>query len=366
MFAAAALGLLWPAGASAQSAEYELDESGEWKEVRTPAPGTDEAVIAEARRELARDRPGRARDILDEWIGRNELGESPWLPAAYLLRAEARLARDDHWAALYDLERIIRLYPASEEFAAAVEREVEIGLLFTKGTKRKLWGMRIVPAKSDGAELLIRAQERLPGSALAERAAIELADYYFNERDIKLAREAYDLYILNYPRGPNLAKALERRIITNIALFKGPEHDASSLIDAREQALAFARVFPAEAEARGMDATLVDRIDESTAAQLLAREFGSMQEMSDAVFDKMITTNLKAQLWLCQPFHSNSAMPRSASIRQCLTAQCHNSRGAAPRRSYGSVAPSRSSVSKAVCEAARRSMARAPVCFDNF
>jgi dehydrogenase/reductase SDR family member 4 len=28
--------------------------------------------------------------------------------------------------------------------------------------------------------------------------------------------------------------------------------------------------------------------------------FGSMQQMSDAVFDKMITTNLKAQLWLCQ------------------------------------------------------------------
>lgn len=28
--------------------------------------------------------------------------------------------------------------------------------------------------------------------------------------------------------------------------------------------------------------------------------FGPMQEMSDEVFDKMISTNLKAQLWLCQ------------------------------------------------------------------
>jgi NAD(P)-dependent dehydrogenase (short-subunit alcohol dehydrogenase family) len=28
--------------------------------------------------------------------------------------------------------------------------------------------------------------------------------------------------------------------------------------------------------------------------------FGPMQDMSDSVFDKMITTNLKAQLWLCQ------------------------------------------------------------------
>ena len=28
--------------------------------------------------------------------------------------------------------------------------------------------------------------------------------------------------------------------------------------------------------------------------------FGSMQEMSDEVFDKMIATNLKAQLWLCK------------------------------------------------------------------
>ena len=27
--------------------------------------------------------------------------------------------------------------------------------------------------------------------------------------------------------------------------------------------------------------------------------FGSMQEMSDEVFDKMIATNVKAQIWLC-------------------------------------------------------------------
>ena len=53
--------------------------------------------------------------------------------------------------------------------------------------------------------------------------------------------------------------------------------------------------------------TLVDkalstwgRIDALVLNAAINPYFGSMQEMSDEVFDKMISTNLKAQLWLCK------------------------------------------------------------------
>lgn len=42
------------------------------------------------------------------------------------------------------------------------------------------------------------------------------------------------------------------------------------------------------------------RIDALVLNAAINPYFGPMQDMSDAVFDKMITTNLKAQLWLCQ------------------------------------------------------------------
>lgn len=42
------------------------------------------------------------------------------------------------------------------------------------------------------------------------------------------------------------------------------------------------------------------RIDALVLNAAINPYFGSMQEMSDEVFDKMIATNLKAQLWLCK------------------------------------------------------------------
>ena len=42
------------------------------------------------------------------------------------------------------------------------------------------------------------------------------------------------------------------------------------------------------------------RIDALVLNAAINPYFGSMQEMSDEVFDRMISTNLKAQLWLCR------------------------------------------------------------------
>jgi len=42
------------------------------------------------------------------------------------------------------------------------------------------------------------------------------------------------------------------------------------------------------------------RIDALVLNAAINPYFGSMQEMSDEVFDKMISTNVKAQLWLCK------------------------------------------------------------------
>lgn len=263
----AALAAAW--GASAQTTEYTLTDDGEWVETRAPEPGTDEAVIAEARRLLADGAPGAAKGILDDWISEHETTANRWLPEAYRVRGDALLAMDREFKAMYDYEAVVREFPGSEEFMIALEREFEIALRYVNGLKIRVLGIRFENAENLGAEFLIRVQERAPGSALAERAAIELADYYYRKRRMELAREAYIVYIENFPQGPNLQRAMKRRIFTNIALFKGPQYDASSLIDAREQIRAFKNVFPVEAEQTGLDDAMQARIDESAAAQML-------------------------------------------------------------------------------------------------
>lgn len=255
--------------AAAQSTEYRLTEQGEWLKTRIPSPGSDEAIIADARTALAENRPERAREILTTFIDAHEKTANPWLPAAYRLRGDAKLALDEEWAAVFDYEVVCQRYPQSEEFQTVCEREFEIATRYLGGLQRRLFGVRLMSAIDDGVELIIRVQERLPGSALAEKASITLADFYFKERDMALAAEAYDLYLANYPRGPHRLEAQTGRILANLAQFKSPAYDATPLVDAREQARRFQRDYPAEAQRRGFDDRLIGRIDETLALQLL-------------------------------------------------------------------------------------------------
>lgn len=283
--AAACVLLLLTPSAAAQSREYELSETLEWEEVDAPPVGSDEWTVAEARRLIVDGRPGRAERLLTRWLDDNEGRREEIVADALLARGDARVAQGDEFDALYDYEELIRDYPQSDAFERAVERELEIGIAYIDGMRRKLdllFGARILEADDIGVELLIRVQERLPGSALAERAAINLADYFYRKRQIELAGEAYGLYLENFPDGPSARRAARRQIYTDIARFKGPRYDASMLIDAKVRIRRFIERFPADAERRGINEGLVDRLDESLAAQLLEAGEWYMQVDQDA------------------------------------------------------------------------------------
>ena len=219
------------AGVRAQ--EFILDESGEFTPASTPERGTDEWVMAEAARLIAEDEPGEARQLLDPWIERNESEENAWLPRAYLLRGDAKVMQREEYQSLYDYEMVIREFPASEEYETAVLREMDIAQRYLDGMKRKLWGLfRIEPARRLGEELMIRVQERLPGSRVSEEAAIRLAEHYYKTRDLALAKEMFDIFQRNYPDSEYAKEALLGQIYANVAQFKGPEYDASGLIEA--------------------------------------------------------------------------------------------------------------------------------------
>jgi hypothetical protein len=255
--------------AIAQSNELKLDDSGQWEQTDAPVPGTTGSLLADARRALAEDRPGAARVMLDPWIKANERSGDPLLPEALLLRGDALTALGDEYNALYDYERIIKEFTATESFTTAVERELNIGVNYVNGLDRKFFGLRMLDAADIGEELLIRVQERMPGSRIAERAGIELADYYYRTRQLGLASEAYDLFVQLYPRSQYVTKAMERRIYATIALYKGPRYDGAPLLDSQVLVRRFASLYPAQAKAAGLDDALVARLDDSAADELL-------------------------------------------------------------------------------------------------
>ena len=281
------MGLL-ACGAVAQSPTFTLDESGAWVEGPAPEAGTDAWVMAEVRRLIAEDLPSQARQMIGAWLRKNSGTDNPWLAQGYLLRGDAKAAMGDEYEALFDYEVVIRGYPASEEFVTAVEREVEIALRYGYGLRRKVFFglVRLGETQLVAQELLVRAAERLPGSEIAERATIELADFYYRTRQLTFAADTYDVFLLNFPQSRYRKRALARQVLSNLSRYKGPAYDATPLEEARLLIRDFRERFPLDSREAGLDESLLAKIDESQGAQMLetARYYMRSGDMVSAQF----------------------------------------------------------------------------------
>lgn len=245
---------------------YDLGDDDAWAIARDVNPASPEGQLLAARRALAEGRADVAEELATQWIEAHP--DHPMLPEAYLVRGDALTARGEEYEALFDYEYICRVFFGSSVFITALEREFAIARDYAGGKKRKLWGIRWVDASQEAEELLIRIQERLPGSELAERAGLELGDYYFRNQKMSLAADAYDLYLENYPNADNVTKARKRLIASHLAGYKGPAFDATGLDEARLQLLRLRREEPVAAEEIGTEALLAG-IAERRATKML-------------------------------------------------------------------------------------------------
>ncbi len=267
-FAAAFLALCVSASAFAQAEKYTLDALDRWQKVADVDPASEEAQLLAARRALLNGEASRAKNLANAFIERYPL--SRYRADALLIRGDATLAEGDEYEALFDYEEIARRYAGTDVFIPTLERELEIATSYAKGLKKRLFGtVRILDASEEAQELLIRIQERLPGSELAERAGMELSDYYFNRREMMMAAESYRLFIENYPRSAQVNKARLRLIYAYIAGFRGPEYDASGLLEARAKLRSLQALQPGLAQQVGA-AAILSRIEESEAAKFLS------------------------------------------------------------------------------------------------
>ena len=254
--------------ASAQSERFVLDALDRWQRVAETDPASEEAQLLAARRALLSGEPARAQKLASGFLERYPL--SRYRPDALLIRGDAIRAAGDEYEALFDYEEIARRYTGSDVFIPTLEREYEIAQEYAGGLKKRFFGtIRIIDSAEDAQELLIRIQERLPGSELAERAGMTLSDFYFERREMTLAAESYRLFIENYPRSGQVTKARLRLIYASIAGFRGPEYDASGLLEARARLRSLQSLQPGLAQQVGASSILV-LIEESEAAKMLS------------------------------------------------------------------------------------------------
>ena len=165
-------GILVAPAAHAQQ-RYELAED-QWQKQTTHAPDSPEGRLQTIRSNLAEGHAKTAQQLSGQWI--EQYPNHSLLVEAYLLRGDAKVARDNLFDALFDYEHVIINYSASEQFHTALDREFEIARLFTKGLNRRLWGMRLLPAddEAQARELVDRMCRDLLVNPVIESYEVEL------------------------------------------------------------------------------------------------------------------------------------------------------------------------------------------------
>ena len=258
--------LLMSSTAIAQETYTLDDRSDTWVLTDSPEPGSPEARLAAAAKELAANHYEEAKRLASIWMTRNK--RHPLLGEAHLIHGDALFAQKEFYESLFDYEFVAREFYGTQASIAANEKELQIATMFAHGLKKKLWGMRISNAFDEAEELLIRVQERLPRSLMAERAAMELADLYYKTKRMKLANDMYLIFVQNYPQSDSIDKAKARLIYTRLATYRGPSFDDAGLLDARKELLRLEKTNPRLANIVGSE-SLITRIDESLGQKLL-------------------------------------------------------------------------------------------------
>lgn len=246
---------------------YTLDEKTDtWILTDVPVPGSPEAQLAAAAKQLASGDYQEAMRLSSIWMTRNK--RHPSMAEAHIIHGDALFAQRYFYESLFDYEIVARDYYGTKSAIIANERELEVATMFANGLRKRLWGMRISDATDEAEELLIRIQERLPRSPLAETAAMELADLYYRRKQMKLANDMYLIFVENYPRSPEIDKARARLIYTRLATYRGPEFNDAGLFDARNELLKLQFMSPRLANTVESTA-LITRIDESLGQKML-------------------------------------------------------------------------------------------------
>jgi outer membrane protein assembly factor BamD (BamD/ComL family) len=264
-----AFGLVLAAGASicfAQKKTWEYD-NGQWPQVNDVSPQpVSAAEIDRAEQYLSHGDSTTARQILLAWEHVHK--DSPVRDRAVYLIAESYYDEDQLILSFYYLDEVMDEYPESRLFYTALQKQYDIADEFLNGRRRRFLGMAILPAEDEAVEMLYRIQQRSPGSALAEKALLRTADYYYNTAQYDYAADAYTAFVRSYPRSDATPRARLRAAFASLAQFRGLKFDPTPIIDARAQLLDIERDYPSMAAEENV-AQAIEQIDSAFAAKLL-------------------------------------------------------------------------------------------------
>ncbi len=251
--------------------EYD-PETGEWREIPPPIPGTEGGDLALARSLLARGYYDDARKAFKQWL--KMYPNSAYRPEALFYAAETEISAEDAKRKSGDLikayewlEEMLQASQGTDLADRAIRKELIIAemLLFKDRKAKKFKGMFWLSGKDEALDMLNRVADFwAPNSPIAEQALRIKADYHFVNGEYEEAEENYARLMREYPRGRYHKVSMLRSGQSALARFPGVDFDEADLLESENYFRDFQREYPREAAEYQVPQTL-DRITESLA-----------------------------------------------------------------------------------------------------
>ncbi len=233
-------------------AKLEFDDAtGTWREVEPPAPGTAEGDLYAARMLIKDEEYDDAVDALKKW--EKTYGElDPNFAAMLIAKAQAQIGDREYYKAHQTLQRFLNEFEGTELTDEALRQEFVIAEVFLGGTRRKIWGMRILKADDIGVRILDDISAHYAGEQIAEYALKTKGDFFRRTGEHDLAEMEYSRLAQEYPNSRYYPNALLLAARSAIATYRGTAYDESPLIEAAERYEEYANRFPDDPENAGV------------------------------------------------------------------------------------------------------------------
>lgn len=228
-------------------------QSGEWMDADAPEEGAPEDELERGRYYLARGAVLRARGLLKRWVAQNPDSER-YLEGVYL-HGEALFQAKLFYQA-YEQFEIVADQGSGEIFDRAIRRAMDCARAFFAGEKRRVFRIFWLPAYDDGAQILGRVYERLPGTRIGEEALKTRADFRFERGEMDLAQDEYANLVREFPKGRYTQFAMLRSAEAAEAAFPGILFDDRPLLNAEERYRQVEETYPLYADRERVAARL--------------------------------------------------------------------------------------------------------------
>ena len=210
-------------------------KNGKWVAAAKPVEGTPQGELALIRMHLDKENPKAALKATEKFLvnyPRDSRQEE-----VMMLAGQAEMDRGHYDSACDKFNLQMDQNRNGAFYDRAVQRQYEIADAFLKGRKRRAAWIFRVSGADRGIEILNSIADRVPGTVIAEKALLRVADYHYDTKQVVPAVEAYDHYMKTFPKAPRkrMAHAMLRAARARYAQYRGEEFDDTPLTDAQQR-----------------------------------------------------------------------------------------------------------------------------------